>query len=179
VELEKLVQSTAYPGLDLLPADRSLRELDITFRDIDKKKRLAKLTADLAQSYDRIIIDCPPGLTDTSEQVLRAADLLVVPVMPSRLAQRALDAIREHIASHKGQALPILPVYSMVDRRRALHREVLLDQPEWPVIPMASMFEAMGERRAPLGAFARRSLPGVQAIAATWAGVEKALIAKA
>ena len=34
--------------------------------------------------YDRIIIDCPPGLTDTSDQILRAADLVVVPVIPSR-----------------------------------------------------------------------------------------------
>ena len=40
-------------------------------------------------------IDCPPGLTDTSEQILRAADLVIVPVIPSPLARRALEAIEE------------------------------------------------------------------------------------
>ena len=34
-----------------------------------------------------------PGLTDTSEQVLRAADLILVPVIPSPLSQRAFDDV--------------------------------------------------------------------------------------
>ena len=41
----RLVCPTAIPGLSLLPADASLRDLDVTFRDLDKKKRLAKLAA--------------------------------------------------------------------------------------------------------------------------------------
>lgn len=178
VDPGKLVQPSPVDRLDLLPADRSLRDLDLTFRDLDKKKRLAKLTDDLARHYQRIVIDCPPGLTDTSEQVLRAADLLVVPVIPSRLAARAFDTIREHIASHKGLALPIMPVFSMVDRRRALHRDALLAQPDWPVIPMASAFETMGEHRAPLGQFARRSSPGVKAVADCWTAIERRLVGK-
>lgn len=177
----RLVVPTAIEGLDLLPADASLRDLDVTFHDLDKKKRLAKMAEELGgpphgrQERELIIIDCPPGLTDTSEQVLRAADLVVVPVIPSPLAQRALATIAEHVAGRKAFDAPLLPVFSMVDRRRALHREALAAEPDWPVIPMASAFEAMSRRRAPLGAFTGRRSPGVQAVAQTWSKVEQAL----
>ncbi len=39
----KLIRRTAYPNLDLLPADESIRALDSQFASIGKNKRLAKL----------------------------------------------------------------------------------------------------------------------------------------
>lgn len=170
-----LIRATAIDRLDLLPADASLRDLDVAFRTLDKKKRLAKLVAELASGYDRIVIDCPPGLTDTSDQILRAVDLVVVPVIPSALSRRALDVIAAHVSAKKGPKVTLAPVFSMVDRRRALHREALTAHPDWPAIPMASAFEAMTERRAPLGTFAPRGSVGVEAVAALWRRVEAAL----
>lgn len=172
----KLIRATAVERLDLLPADASLRDLDIAFRALDKKKRLARLVGELAAGYDRIVIDCPPGLTDTSDQILRAADLVVVPVIPSALSRRALDVIAAHVAAKKGPKVTLAPVFSMVDRRRALHREALAAHPDWPAIPMASAFEAMTDRRAPLGAFAPRGSVGVEAVAALWRRIEAALV---
>lgn len=174
-DARKLIRPTAIDGLDLLPADASLRDLDVAFHALDKKKRLAKLVSELASGYDRIVIDCPPGLTDTSDQILRAADLVVVPVIPSALSRRALDVIVAHVSAKKGPKVTLAPVFSMVDRRRALHREALAQHPDWPAIPMASAFEAMTERRAPLGAFAPRASVGVEAVAALWRRVEGAL----
>lgn len=175
-EVRKLVRGTAIERFDLLPADASLRDLDVAFRTLDKKKRLAKLVGELAGAYDRIVIDCPPGLTDTSDQILRAADLVVVPVIPSALSRRALDVIAAHVSAKKGPKVTLAPVFSMVDRRRALHREALAEHPDWPAIPMASAFEAMTDRRAPLGAFAPRTSVGVEAIAGLWRRVEAALV---
>jgi chromosome partitioning protein len=175
VDAKKLIRPTAIERLDLLPADVSLRELDVAFRTLDKKNRLAKLVGDLAGAYDRIVIDCPPGLTDTSDQIMRAADLVVVPVIPSALSRRALDAIAAHVSAKKGPKVTLAPVFSMVDRRRALHREALAQHPDWPAIPMASAFEAMTDRRAPLGTFAPRGSAGVEAVAALWQRVEAAL----
>lgn len=171
----KLIRPTAIPRLDLLPADASLRGLDVAFHEIDSKKRLAKIAAGLAREYDRIVIDCPPGLTDTSDQIMRAADLVVVPVIPSPLSRRALDTIAAHIAAKKGPKVVLAPVFSMVDRRRVIHREALAQHPDWPVIPMASIYEAMTDRRAPVGAFAPRGSLAVEAVAALWQRVERAL----
>lgn len=169
------VQPTAVAGLDLLPADSSLRALDVDLHALDKKKRLAKLAEEAALHYDGMVIDCPPGLTDTSDQILRAADLVVVPVIPSPLAQRAFEAVAEHVAASKGLKVPLLPVFSMVDRRRALHREALAAAPDWPVIPMASAFETMTTRRAPAGTFAPRKGPAIEGVRAAWGAVERAL----
>ena len=172
VEPAKLARHTGIDRLDLIAADTSLRSLDRTFHELDKKKRLAKLLGALAESYDRVLLDCPPGLTETSEQVMRAVDLIVVPVIPSPLSMRALAEIENHLG-RRGK-VPLMPVHSMVDRRRKLHSEALAAHPGWPVIPMASIVETMTARRQPLGAFAPRS-PAAQAFAALWQAIERRL----
>jgi chromosome partitioning protein len=104
----------------------------------------------MRKRYDRVILDCPPGLTETSEQVMRAADAIIVPVIPS----------------------PLLPVFSMVDRRRALHCEELAASPDWPIIPMASVIEQMAMQRALAGTYAARSAAG-ESFTTLWRGVER------
>lgn len=174
---EKLIAPTPVDRLDLLAADTSLRGLDRLFFSMGKRKRLSKLIEGLGKAYDRVILDCPPGLTETSEQVMRAADLILVPVIPSPLSRRAFDEVVRHLdREHKGHG-PILPVFSMVDRRRTLHRLALEADTDWPQIPMASAVEQMAVRRAPVGAFAARS-PAGEAFSSLWRGVEKKLSLK-
>lgn len=171
---EQLVVPTGIERLDLLAADTSLRSLDRLLFSLGKRKRLAKLLGGLQKSYDRIILDCPPGLTETSEQVMYAADAIIVPLIPSPLSRRALDDVVQHLdREHKGHG-PILPVFSMVDRRRTLHRAALEAQPDWPVIPMASAVEQMAVNRAPVGCFAGNSTSGM-AFSALWRGIEARL----
>ena len=172
VEPDKLIEKTATARLDLLRADASLRGLDLLFHELDKKKRLQKLLVGLRKDYDRILLDCPPGLTETSDQVMRAADLIVVPVIPSPLSERALAEVLKHLGS-KAQ---VMPVHSMVDRRRKLHADALARHPDWPVIPMASMIEQVTARRAPVGTFAGKSA-GAQAFAQLWQAIERRLAA--
>jgi cellulose biosynthesis protein BcsQ len=169
VAVAKQARPTAYRHLDLIAADASLRGLDQLFHDLDKKKRLAKLLGELA-GYDRVILDCPPGLTETADQVMRAADLIVIPVIPSPLSTRAYDAVVQHL----GGRTALLPVHVMVDKRRALHAEALARHPDWPVIPMASGIESMAIRRAPVGVFAPRSA-AAQAFAELWRRIEHTL----
>jgi cellulose biosynthesis protein BcsQ len=173
----KLVQRTTIAKLDILPSDRSLRDLERSFQDLGKRKRLAKVAGRLGDDYDRIIIDCPPGLTDTADQILRAADLVLVPVVPAALPTRALEHIQQHINRKDGPRAILAPVFSMVDRRRSLHRDALAIEPKWPVIPMASAFEQMATKRAPAGHFLPRSAEPVKAIAVVWQRVERALVA--
>ena len=175
VNPETLVQETKIKRLCILPADASLRNLDRDFHALGKRRRLAKLSAALAKRFDNIVIDCPPGLSDTADQILRAADLVLVPVVPSALSRRALDVIKEYVARKKGPRVILAPVFSMVDRRRGLHRADLEENPGWPVIPTASAFERMGELRLPLGEFMPRNSVPVQAIASLWSRVEDAI----
>lgn len=165
----KLIRPTAIDRLDLLPADASLRDLDHLLRQLDKKKRLSKLIAGLGD-YDRVILDCPPGLTETADQVARAANLIVIPVVPSPLAERAYDEVERHL----GGKTPTMPVHAMVDRRRRMHADALARHPDWPVIPMASAVETSTAARRATGDAAPRS-PAAAAFLDIWQRIERRL----
>lgn len=175
-DVSKFVRTTVYDQLRVLPSDQSLRHLDRHFHELGKRGRLAKVASALSGDYDRIIIDCPPGLTETSEQILRASDLVVVPVIPSALSQRSLDAITEYLQRKKAPQVVLAPVFSMVDRRRQLHLHELAEHPAWPVIPMASAYERVSTDRAPIGALLPRRSAPVEAVAQLWRRIEEALV---
>ncbi len=174
VEPTDLCRPTAIANLDLLAADTSLHGLERLLFELGKKKRLSKLLEGLDKVYDRIVLDCPPGLTETAEQVLHAADILVVPVVPSPLARKSLDDLVATLVRRGGKHPPILPIFSMVDRRRKLHAAALETHSDWPYVGYASIVEQMGVRRLPLGAFAPQSAPASQ-FAAIWSAIERRL----
>lgn len=170
----KLIRPTEYPDLDLLPADESIRALDRQLGLLGKKKRLARLTAALGQQYDRIILDCPPVLNELSAQIMRAADLVIVPLPPSPLSARAFDMVTAEVRANGKGHPPILPVLAMVDLRRALHKAVRDAHPTWPVIPLASVVEQCAVECRPVGAFAPRS-PASRAMTQLWTAIERKL----
>lgn len=167
VDPADVVEQTAHLGLDLIAADLSLRHLDAELAEVGPK-RLHKLLSRVADDYDWVVLDCPPGLGPLSEQIFRAADVLVVPVLPAPLALRTLEQVRERLTEARGKkAPPMLPILSMVDRRKAMHREMVEEHANWPAIPHASVVEKMGLERAPLSTFAAKS-PAAKAVRAVW-----------
>jgi cellulose biosynthesis protein BcsQ len=171
--LDGLILHTDFPNLHILPADRSLRRLEGDLAREDRAKVIRRRLKGFAESYDRILIDCPPGLSELADRVFRSADLLVVPALPSPLSGRAMAQLREELLlNHKGRP-PILPVWAMADLRRRLHRETVAAT-DWPVIPYASVVEQMAVHRAPVAQF-QPAGPLARAFAGLWADVEAAL----
>jgi cellulose biosynthesis protein BcsQ len=86
-----------------------------------------------------------------------------------------LGQLQQFIAREGWTDLALLPFFSMVDRRRSLHRELIEStRTQLPVlateVPYRSEIERMSLERAPLAAFAPRS--EVAAIyAALWAEI--------
>lgn len=174
-ELGALIQPSAWPGLDLLAADKSLRSLEGQLAGDDKAKRLRRMLKDLEGSYDRVVIDCPPGLGALAEQVFRAVDVVVAPMLPSPLSVRATEQLAAHLSRHFEGAPVLLPVFSMVDRRRALHRSLTDASPDQIAIPYASAVEAMAVHRSPIGARSPGA-PAARAFNMLWAEVERRLV---
>ena len=181
-DLDAAIKGTDFERLDLLPADFTYRNLDLIL-DATKKptQRLARLLRPLAAEYDLVVLDCPPGISLLSESVLHAADVLLVPLIPTTLSVRTLDQLSEFISGFDGQRPKVLAFCSMIDRRKRLHREIAEQLPaERPdvaqtVIPALSLIERMSVERAPVTAFAPRSTAARQ-YAALWAEVaERAL----
>jgi len=171
---DKLIHRTTFEGLDVLPADESIRTIDATLSAMRKRKRLARLADFLGQRYERIILDCPPVMNELSAQVVRAADLIIVPLPPSPLSTRALELVVREVADHTKRHPPILPVLSMLDMRRALHKQAREEHPAWPMVPYASVIEQCAVQQRPVGAIAPQS-PSAQRFIGLWRAIEKKL----
>lgn len=178
----RLVQPSAYERLSVIPADFSFRSLDVLLKKEDRPRQvLRKLLKPLSEQYQLIVLDCPPTISYLADAVFDAADLLAVPVVPTHLSLRALEQLREYFESRKLEPSLIKPFYSMADRRRLLHNE-LLDHPPGSmsgrfktVIPYSSMIERMGEYQAPVTAFAPSSHVASLAYRALWLETRRAL----
>ena len=172
--LDRWICESDHARVDLMPADFSYRNMDLELDEAGKpRKRLAQLLAPMAAHYDVAFLDCPPSISLASESVFRAADALVSPVIPTTLCLRTHRQLERHLADIGRKAPDLLPFFAMVDRRKALHRELCESiRSESPAflktrIPYSSVVEKMGVRRAPLGAFAPRSHAGL-AYRALW-----------
>ena len=135
---------------------------------------------ELDGDYDLAILDCAPSISLVSESVFSAADLLLVPIVPSTLSVRTFEQLQGFLAQSGEPAPAVLAFLSMVDRRKKLHRELTESLPATlpavsdTAIPSASVVELMGLRRAPVVATLPRS-PAAKAYVALWERVRDTL----
>ena len=162
--IEEALKATDFEGLDLLPADFSYRNMDLELDDTKKRTtRLSQLLESVADEYDIAFLDCPPSVSLVSENVLHAADTLLVPLIPATLSLRTLDQLTRFIADSENRKPEVVAFFSMADQRKRLHREVIESIPRvqlrvaQTIIPSLAIIEQMAERRAPVPAFAPTS----------------------
>ncbi len=174
--LEANIRATDDSAVHIVPADFSLRHLDLALDDTKHPtRRLAALLEPIADRYDVAILDCPPGITLTSESVFGAADALIVPTIPTTLSERTLEQLTDFLAE-RPPAPMVLPFTSMLDRRKRLQRDtfarLMTDIPGFlpTAIPNASVIEQMGIERSPVAAFAPKS-PAASAFARLWGDI--------
>jgi len=177
-DLDDAVKGTDFDNLDLVPADFSYRNMDLEL-DATKKptRRLAQLIKPLKRDYDYVFLDCPPSISLVSESVFEAADALIVPLIPTPLSVRTFEQLESFLADSEWRRPPrVIGFFSMVDGRKALHRELIdavtATHPEIvaPSIPSAIDVERMGVHRAPVTASAPKSR-AAKAYRELWAAV--------
>ena len=166
------VAATRWPGLSLLSADESLGALPVHLARVGQRRRLANLTVQMSTRFERIVLDCPPVQNELSDQILAAADVVIVPLPPSPLSARALERVRRDLARAGGRHPPLLPVLAMYDGRRKAHKAARTGaMAAYPVIPWSSDIEQVAFRNAPIGTFANSS-DGGRALERVWRAVE-------
>lgn len=155
-EATRAIRTTADDRLDLLPAESSYLQGDLDLAASKRSEdRLSRVLTGLTDDFDLVVLDCPPGLSLLSVNIVRAADIVLVPVIPSPLSLRTLDQVVE-LTAQQGSAAAVIAFLSMVDKRRALHRDLVeLLQGKYAdmaksVIPSSALAERMGQRRRPL-----------------------------
>lgn len=179
--LPRAIRATPHAGLDLVPADYSCRNLDLELAEYRKSgSRLRKLLKEVRGDYALTFLDCAPSMSVVSENVFKMADVLLVPLIPTHLSLRAFEQLLRFRAEADALDVLVLPFFSMVDRRKRVHRELIIEfagrHPDVlrSYVPYAADIERMGEERAPVNAYADAS-PGGRAFAALWQALRERL----
>jgi chromosome partitioning protein len=156
-KMEKNIRETDFPLLHLLPADFSYRNLDITLDGMKRsKKRLKELLQSLKDEYRYVFFDCPPNITLVSENVFVAADIILLPVIPTILSMRTYETLLRFFSESGQKAGKIWPYFSMVEKRKKMHGQMMEETGTKGdpflenYIPYLSEVEKMGLYRAPL-----------------------------
>ena len=183
-KVKNAIRSTGIRTLDVLPADAGYRDLDLVLDHAKKsQQRIAKILEHIEDDYDVVVLDCPPGAAVVAENAIFSADVVVVPLVPSPLAMRSLEQVSEFVAESVSKAR-ILTFFSMVDRRKTLHRDTVRDLPATSkavtdiVVPATVVIERMGTLRAPVSSYAPTT-EAARAFAELWARVATAIKLKA
>jgi len=163
-EVDEAIKGTDYLNIDLLPADFSYRNMDILLESSDKpRSRFRKILSALEREYDYVFLDCPPSFSMVSESVFFVSDALLIPTIPTTLSLRTLEQFLKYTDEKILKKLAILPFFSMVDKRKNMHRLICETPPKMgvkflkPIIPYASEVERMGVERRPILSYAGHS----------------------
>ena len=159
-KLTEAIRGSDYENLDILPANMGFRNFDVFLSQMKQpRSRLKKALVAVKGDYEVILLDCPPSISILSEAVFRAADVIVVPVIPSTLSQRTFEQLLAFFADHDLPADKLHGVFCMVQGTKRLHADTMLAMEKvYPDrflksrIPFASDVERMGLDRAPVTA---------------------------
>jgi chromosome partitioning protein len=164
------IRGSDFDYLDVLPANMTFRDFDIFLsRMKNSRSRLKKALKSVNNDYDVVLLDCPPNISALSESVFKAADHIMVPVIPSTLSERTFEQLLDFFKQHKLPSKKLVPFFSMVQRQKKMHTETMermrsnykksfLNES----IPFSTDVEKMGVHRAPVMSYAR-SRPAAKA----------------
>ena len=181
--IEDALVPSSIEGVDVVPADFSLRYLDVELERLGRpRRRIRRALRAVADRYDDVILDCPPGIGLAVESALRATDALVVPIVPTDLPMRGYELLRAYVAAERRlRGTLVYGFVSMLDRRK--HEQCRLadelaalsgDGVLQPAVPLSVAAERMVTARAPVTATEPRS-PAAVAYRGVWSDLEDRL----
>ena len=115
---------------DLMPANSDLTaaEVRLLATDEGRELRLREGLASVRDSYDVILVDCPPSLNMLTVNALVAADSVLIPMQCEYYALEGLSALVATIDQIRDAANPVLHIEgilrTMFDPRNNLSNEV-------------------------------------------------------
>lgn len=160
IEAHQTISASTVPAVDLLPADDSLMDLDLSKAANGSAwvEVLAEIkAAGSFKDYDFVLIDCPPAFNAAAAAALLAADEVIIPIKLDAFSLRGLGNLARQISNMRKinpdlRIAGLLPVmwYESPENNKALAtlRESLLHV--FPRIRRSTMVDAMTYRQAPL-----------------------------
>lgn len=130
-DLASIVSQTTAPGVEIVPTDARLASAEVDLANQPERelrlKRALQQAAKL-ESYDIVLIDCPPALGLLTINALTAADLVLIPVQAEYYALEGLSQllqVMQHVRRSHNPELELLGVVmTMFDKRTTLAEHV-------------------------------------------------------
>lgn len=98
-------------NFDITPANSSLTGAEVEMVSVEGREFVLKhALKDAADSYDYVIIDCPPSLSILSINALAAADSVIIPIQCEYYALEGLAHISKTISLVRRRINPLLKV---------------------------------------------------------------------
>ena len=118
------------PGVSVLPANVNLAAAEIELIGVEKKEYILKNEIDwVKDSYDFIIIDCPPSLSMLTVNAMTTADAVLVPIQCEYYALEGLSQLIHTVNLVKQRLNPGLDmdgiVFTMFDSGTNLSNQVV------------------------------------------------------
>jgi chromosome partitioning protein len=94
----KEIIKRADKNFDIVPSNVLLGTLEQELADeIGRELKLVEVISEIKDSYDYILIDCPPSLGFLTVNSIRASDQVLIPVETSRFSMQGVDHITDII----------------------------------------------------------------------------------
>ncbi len=136
-QLADIIQTTAQPGLFVVPADTSLAGVEqVLANRIGRETILREALESLEEkvgsdAFDVVLLDCPPSLGVLSANALVAAQFVLIPMQAQYLSLQGMAKLMEVIQLVQKRLNPQLEIARvlpcMVDSRTNLSAEVLAE----------------------------------------------------
>jgi chromosome partitioning protein len=132
-DIREVIRGGPRVGLDLVPSEIKLSQaLEELYGRCGKNFResiLAKSLSPIKNSYDYVVIDCPPGLGLLAVNAIKAAHFLLIPCIMSRLSIESLTDLLNLIKRTKGASFEDYRiVLNLVDPRLRATNEYVMDE---------------------------------------------------
>jgi len=136
VQVTQTILKTDCPGLDLIPADKNLVAANLDLVDLpDREYKLEQAIQGLRNSYDYILLDCPPALDLLTLNALVAADSVLIPIQCEFFALEGISQLIDTVERVKESFSRPLKIegilLTMYDERTNLARQVAEDLREF------------------------------------------------
>lgn len=131
-EPKNALQHTRYVNVDVLPSNISLAGAEIELVEMNRREsRLRAALAQFRESYDFILIDCPPSLGLLTLNALCAADTFLVPIQCEYYALEGLSQLMMTVRQVKRLYNSVLDIegvlLTMYDGRLNLTQQVVAE----------------------------------------------------
>ena len=136
----------------------------------------------MTREYANIFLDCPPNITLLSENIFAAADVLLIPFIPTTLSLLSFQQLLDFFKKTNIDRKKLFVFFSMVEKRKKMHldmmdrfsrRKRVLRQS----IPFLADVEKMGIFRKPVLEIAPNS-PASSSYRSMWREIEDILTEK-